>query len=104
MRPRPQLMPSPWKTRTAAAPSRRTSSIRATAPQDPDDQIKSRFGGGQSSYQFGNSTLQFGSRPSFNERYNPNTHFESVRHGRRPLRLASGEPHTAFAISRNLNF
>ena len=33
------------------------------APQDPDDQVKSRFGGGQSSYQMGNSSLQFGRAP-----------------------------------------
>ena len=50
-------------------------------PQDPDDQINSRFSGGQSSYQLGNSTLQFGSRPSFNERYNPNRIFEQYDMG-----------------------
>ncbi len=51
------------------------------APQDPDDQVKSRFGGGQSSYQFGNSSLQFGARPSFNERYNPSTIFNQYDMG-----------------------
>jgi hypothetical protein len=50
-------------------------------PQDPDDQVKSRFGGGQGSVQMGDSTLQFGARPSFNERYNPSAIFNQYDMG-----------------------
>jgi hypothetical protein len=46
--------------------------LNGTAPSaDPDDKITSGFGNGQSTYKSGNSTIQFGARPSFDQRYNP---------------------------------
>jgi hypothetical protein len=46
-------------------------------PKVPNNAPDSRFssGNGQTTMRDGNTTLQFGSRPSFNEQYNPNNMF-----------------------------
>jgi hypothetical protein len=46
---------------------------------DPDDQVSSRFSsGGQTKLQSGNATFEFGSRPSFGQRYNPGNLFDPL--------------------------
>ncbi len=46
-------------------------------PKVPNNAPDSRFnyGNGQATMREGNTTLQFGTRPSFNEQYNPNNMF-----------------------------
>jgi hypothetical protein len=44
---------------------------------DPDEQVTSRFGsGGQGTFKSGNTTLQFGAQPSFEQQYNSNQMFK----------------------------
>jgi hypothetical protein len=47
------------------------------AGTDPDDKVNSRFGtDGGSTMKFGNSTVQFGAQPSFQQRYDSSQMFK----------------------------